>query len=120
MPDSDYQHIDRSGLFVLSSQLEGLCAALRHTVPNGLQPGHGTAALLKKLYDDFDEIHTGAALDRFPAIDEALAPVDLLAIAETLRSTVMAFLTPEEREERKEVFGFTVPPPLAAPAPSNP
>jgi hypothetical protein len=105
------EHINRSGLFILSFQLEGLCAALRHTVPHGLPPGRATVALLRKLYDDLDALHTGRAIERFPSIDDALSPVDVLSIAEMLRSTVVAFLTPEEREERHLEFGFVTRPP---------
>jgi hypothetical protein len=111
MPDENSEQINRSGLFILSFQLEGLCAALRHTVPHGLPPSRATIALLRKLYDDFDDLHTGRAIERFPTIDDALSPVDVLAIAETLRSTVVAFLTPEEREERHREFGFVARPP---------
>jgi hypothetical protein len=99
--------IDRSGLFVLAAQLEGLCIALRHVVPTGLQPGKSSIDLLKKLYSDFASISTGSCIEGFPKPDDSLSPFDLLVIAETLRSTVMAFLTPEEAEEHGKTFGFS-------------
>ena len=39
-------------------------------------------------------------------MDENTSPVDLLIVAEILRSSLMAFLTPVEREERDRLFGF--------------
>jgi len=45
-------------------------------------------------------------LDELPKLDENTSPVDLLIIAEMLRSTLMAFLTPDERDTRDRTFGF--------------
>jgi hypothetical protein len=98
--------INRSNVFILSFQLEGLCAALRIVVPNGLEPKAGTLALLKKLHDDFESICTGRSLQNFPTIDELLSPVDMLAVAEVLRLTVLSFLSPDELSEQKQTFGL--------------
>ncbi|MEM1213612.1 MAG: hypothetical protein AAGI68_15090 [Planctomycetota bacterium] len=106
MTTDDGVLINRTGLFIISFQLEGLCTGLRLTVPHGLSPTAGSIALLKKLHDDFASISTGRSLDDFPPIDDSLSPVDVLVIAETLRSTVASFLTPDEREERDKTFGF--------------
>ena len=97
----------RGALFIISFQLDGLCTALRYVVPAGLQPGAGTIALLRKLHDDYASISSKRPLAGFPAVDDDLSPVDVLAVAETLRSTVLAFLTPDELEDRKQVLGFS-------------
>jgi hypothetical protein len=101
--------IHRSGLFIISSQLDGLCTALRHGVPYGAEPGAGTRALLKKLFDDYFALATKRQLAGFPPIDESLNAMDVFAIAETLRATVLAFLTPDELAERKQALGFATP-----------
>jgi len=101
--------IIRTGLFIIAFQLEGLCSALRQVVPNGLQPSCATIALLKKLRDDFASISEGRSLENFPAIDDALSATDILVVAETLRSTVISFLTPDEQELRKQTLGFRKP-----------
>ncbi len=97
----------RGALFIISFQLDGLCTALRYVVPAGLRPGAGTIALLRKLHDDYASISSKRPLAGFPAIDDDLSAVDVLAVAETLRSTVLAFLTPDELEDRKQVLGFS-------------
>lgn len=106
MENDNGEVINRTGIFIITFQLEGLCFALRQTVPHGLAPSVGSVTLLKKLHDDFASITTGRALNGFPEIKESLTPVDILAIAETLRSTAASFLTPDEREERNQTFGF--------------
>jgi hypothetical protein len=105
--------IVRGALFMISFQLDGLCTALRYVVPAGLAPGAGTIMLLRKLYDDYASISSQRQLAGFPSVDGNLSAVDLLAVAETLRSTVLAFLTPDELEDRKQVMGFS-PTPKAA------
>ncbi len=97
----------RGSLFIISFQLDGLCTALRYVVPAGLEPGDGTVALLRKLHDDYASISSKRPLSGFPVIDRNLSAVDILAVAETLRSTVLAFLTPDEIEDRKQVLGFS-------------
>src|SRR5205823_11516572 len=93
--------IDRTGLFIISYQLEGLCTALRLTVPHGLAPGPDTLAILKKLVADFASISTGRCLQDLPTISQSSSPVDVLAMAETMRTTVLAFLSPEEISEHR-------------------
>src|ERR1700734_2893596 len=95
--------IDRTGLFIISYQLVGLCTALRMTV---LAPGEGTLAILKKLIADFASISTGRCLTDLPTISESSSPVDILAMAETMRTTVLAFLSPEEISEHRRAIGF--------------
>ena len=96
----------RSGPFLLVSQLEGLCLALRQVVPTGLEPGKVSVDLLKKLYSDFLLMHSGRAFEKLPEITDSISAFDMLVYAETLRSTMMAFLTPEETEEHNKSFGF--------------
>jgi len=98
--------IDRTGVFIISFQLEGLCTALRLTVPQGLLPGTGTLAILKKLVADFESISSGQCLKNLPTISESSSPMDVLAMAETLRMTVLAFLSPEEISEHRRAIGF--------------
>ena len=105
--DAPERLILRGALFIIAFQLDGLCTALRYVVPAGLEPGAGTIDLLRKLYDDYASISSKRPLAGFPTIDANLSAVDMLAVAETLRSTVLAFLTPDELEDRKQVLGFS-------------
>lgn len=101
--------IERGGLFIMSYQLEGLCNGLRLTVPNGLSPGKETVAILKKLQADFASISTGRILKDLPTVSETSSPVDILVLAETLRTSVMAFLSPEEVAEHRKIGFHTEP-----------
>ena len=96
----------RTGLFLLSFQLEGLCTALRQVVPSGLPLGPETIAMARRLKLTFDGIASGPPVEGLPDIDETTAPVDVLMLIEVLRSTLLAFLSPEEIDERRTVFGF--------------
>jgi hypothetical protein len=65
-PEPAAEHlILRSGLFIISFQLEGLCTALRYAVPVGLDPGQGTVALLRKLFEDYANISSKRPLAGF-------------------------------------------------------
>jgi len=107
--NKDVRLIDRSGLFIISYQLEGLCNGLRLTVPHGLKPGKETIQIIEKLLADFAAILKGTLLDNLPKISESSNPVDILVFAETLRTSVLAFLSPEEVTERRKI-GFNVEP----------
>ena len=96
----------RSGLFVLSFQIEGICTALRHAVPYGLPVGPLTIAMLRRFKGTFDSIAKGRPVEDLPDVDENTSPVDVLSVAEVLRATLMAFLSPEEVEERRVAIGF--------------
>ncbi|MGD0078788.1 MAG: hypothetical protein ABSB91_09240 [Sedimentisphaerales bacterium] len=98
--------IHRSNVFILAAQLQGLCVALRQVVPSGLKPGKISIDLLKKLHNDFCSRTTGTAAKRIPEITDSISGFDLLALAETLYSTTVAFLTPEETEDYNKSFGF--------------
>ena len=98
--------IERGGLFIISYQLEGLCTGLRLTVPHGLAPGKDSVAILNKLLADFASISTGKLLKDLPKITESSSPVDILVMAETLRTSVLAFLSPEEISEHRKTIGF--------------
>lgn len=100
------KQIQRPVLRVMAFELEGLCEGLRSTVPNGLQPASTTVDIMNRLLADFSEKSDGCVLDDLPAMDENTSPVDMLIVAEILRSSLMAFLTPIEREERERLFGF--------------
>jgi hypothetical protein len=103
--DTQRKMIDRSGLFIISFQLDGLCNGLRLTVPHGLAPGKATVAIIRKLLVDFASISTGRILKDLPQISETSSPVDILVFAETLRTSVLSFLSPDELSERKTI-GF--------------
>ena len=103
---SDDNQINRSSLLVMTFELEGLCTGLRCTVPNGLTPSHRTVAIMNRLLEEFSRKAEGCVLDELPKLDEETSPVDLLIIAEMLRSTLMSFLTPDERDARDRTFGF--------------
>lgn len=106
MPHKE-KEIERSGLFIVSFQLEGLCSALRLAVQTGQPHGKETIAILKKLNQDVSTvILRGKILERMPAIPDEACTVDLLAIAEILRHSLMVFLTPVELEEQQSSFGF--------------
>ena len=96
----------RSASFILVYQLEGLCSALRQLVPVGLGPGKTSIDLLKKFYKDFSSMHSGSSCENLPEITDSISAFDMLVYAETLRSIMMAFLTPEETEDYNKSFGF--------------
>ena len=98
--------VERGGLSIISFQLEGLCNGLRQTVPRGLAPGKDTVAIIKKLLADFASISTGKLLKDLPTLSETSNPVDILVMAETLRTSVLVFLTPEEIAEHRGTIGF--------------
>lgn len=104
---ADDKQIKRSALLVMTFELEGLCNGLRCTVPNGLAPAATTVAIMNRLLEAFSRKAEGCVLDELPPLDENTTPVDLLIVAEMLRSTLMAFLTPDERDDRDRTFGFT-------------
>ena len=97
----------RSVLLVMAFEVEGLCTGLRQTVPNGLAPSATTLSIINKLLALFSEKAEGGVLDNLPALTPETTPVDILIVAEILRSTLMAFLTPDELNERDRKFGFT-------------
>lgn len=98
--------INRSAVLMMAFEVEGLCTGLRQTVPNGLSPSMTTLSLLNKLLAQFSEKADGVVLDDIPPLTEEISPVDCLVVAEILRSALMAFLTPDELDERDRTFGF--------------
>src|SRR5258708_1259845 len=95
---SDQTLTHRSGLSILSYQLDGLCSGLRQVVPYGQPVGPLSLSILKRLKLTFESIVDGPALEGFPEVDEESSPSDVLVIAEVLRSSLLAFLSPEEME----------------------
>jgi hypothetical protein len=96
----------RSNNFVASFQIEGLCTALRILASSGVQYGNTAWELLRSLRNAFVESGTGVTVEHIPEVSDKSSPADLLIIAEVLRSTMLAFLTPEEVRENRGVFGF--------------
>lgn len=97
---------NRSNLFVASFQIEGLCSALRMTVASGAKPGPAALELLKSLRDALVRTDTGLIIEHLPNVNDDMDPHDVLATAEVVRTTILAFLTSEEVEEQRGVFGF--------------
>lgn len=94
----------RSNLFIASFQAEGLCQAMRLTISVKGIPGPASISLLRNLR----ELVAGAgiAVEHLPNVAEDMDPFDVLMIAEVVRATILAFLTPEEAAEQRGVFGF--------------
>ena len=72
-----------------------------------MAPGPATLKTLQDLHAAFAAIHSGPSLDVLPAIDFNSPPADVLAFAEILRTTVGAFLSPDEVTEKRRAIGFT-------------
>jgi len=106
MNKPDDRLITRGQLFIISYQLEGLCNGLRMTVPHGLAPGKETLAIIKKLQTEFASISSGSVLKNLPELSTDSGAVDILVFAETLRTSVLAFLSPEEISEHQKTIGF--------------
>lgn len=109
MSESKQPEVRRADRFVLAIQLERLCAALQLAVENHEQPGTTTAALLNKFRNDLLQIvPRGKCKEELPEVDENASAIDMLALAESIRGVVLAFLTPDESQERGS-FGFKRP-----------
>jgi hypothetical protein len=104
--EADRPPTHRSGLFILSFQLEGLCTTLRQTVPYNLPVGPATLAMLVRIKKAFDGMVSGPPVENLPDVDKDTSPVDVLMVAEILRSTLLAFLSPEEVDQRRTALGF--------------
>ncbi|MCP4712929.1 MAG: hypothetical protein GY869_30240 [Planctomycetes bacterium] len=98
--------ISRSNLSVLSYQIESLCVALRVVVPHGLRPGKDTITLINHIKKEITSVSSGGYFESIPDASIDSEPADILIIAETLRGTLMSFLTSEEIEEQNRTFGF--------------
>jgi hypothetical protein len=98
--------IDRSNILILAFQLEGLCTALRQSIASGSAVGPATSESLSKLRAAFSSVHSGSSLDVLPKIDANSPPSDILAFAEMLRTTVGAFLSPDEIIEKQRAIEF--------------
>jgi hypothetical protein len=97
----------RSVGFIASFQMDALCAVLRELVLHGIEPGPATRGVLKSLRDEFVDKSSGTPIERIPEVSDDVGTSDLYAIAELVRATNMAFLTPEEMQERG-AMGFPV------------
>jgi hypothetical protein len=98
--------IDRSGISILSFQIQGLCNALRIAVQSGQPVGPVSGALFVKLRNDTLSVVSGRCVEGLPEMDGSASPVDLLTYTEILNETLNAFLSPEEGEEKRRFFGF--------------
>ncbi len=98
--------IDRSNLLIIAFQLDGLCPALRQCVACGLAPGAATFETIRKLHAAFTLMHSGPSLEVLPEIEANSPTSDILAFAEMLRTTVGAFLSPDEITEKHRAIGF--------------
>lgn len=100
----------RGGTFMTAFQLEGIIAAIRHSLACGQTPSAPTIQLLNRIRSDFQSAADGDPVERIPEIDESFSAADILIVAEMFHRTVMAFLTPEEAEDQKRI-GFHANPP---------
>ena len=96
----------RSGPFVLHFQLQGFCNALRFALQCGQQPEAATFLLFAKLHEEWRRQATGRQVEDFPVLDPNASAADLLVVAETLLASSLAFLTPEQIDEKRAAFGF--------------
>ena len=71
-----------------------------------MAPGPATFQTLQELHAAFAAIHSGSSLDVLPSIDFNSPPADILEFAEILRTTVGAFLSPDEVTEKRSAIGF--------------
>ncbi len=88
--------IARTDRFVLAAQLAAFCTGLRIAVQVQATHGKVGVALLRKFREDLVRIVQGSPAAGLPTIDDDVSTVDLLLIAEALRGTIGAFLSPEE------------------------
>jgi len=65
--------------------------------------------MVRRLKSAFDGITSGPPVEGLPDIDENSDPVDVLMLVEVLRATLLAFLSPEEIDERRTALGFRPP-----------
>jgi len=72
--------------------------------------GPKTIAVARRMKNAFDSIASGPPVEGLPDIDEETSAVDVLTLVEVLNSTLLAFLSPEEAEDRRSIFGFGPPP----------
>jgi hypothetical protein len=93
--------VKRSDRFILSYQLDGFCRALRLMAHKREKPGAKTIQLLTKLRTEVGKNVTTTAMQGIPHFDAATTLPELLAIAEVLRSTMHAFLSPQEASEKR-------------------
>ena len=98
--------ITRSNLLIIAFQLDGFCTALRHATSCGLPISSATFETLQRLRDVFAAVHVGPSLEVLPVINGGSSASDLLLFAEILRTTVGAFLSPDEILEKHRAVGF--------------
>jgi hypothetical protein len=99
----------RSNNFVASFQIEALCQSLRTLAANRLEPGSAARGVLRSLRDGFVKSGTGTTVQHIPDVGDECSLADLIVIAELLRVSMIAFLTPEEADEQRGYFGFRAP-----------
>ena len=95
----------RSIEFIAQFQVESICQSLRTMIHARVEPGQQTRRVLQSLRDELVARCTGKPSERIPQVTDDTSSSDLLMIAELVRATGIAFLTPEEIEERRSI-GF--------------
>ena len=96
----------RSVEFIAQFQIEAMCQSLRILIQSRVEPGPLTRQVLASLRDELVARCSGKPIERIPQVTEETSPADLVTIAELVKATGIAFLTPEEIQERKSI-GFT-------------
>ena len=107
-PEGREHCVERTARFIDSYQIQALCEALRFALQTGNTPGPAAIEVLSSIRKSMSVIikTDGPQVDRVPDVTSEMSAVDLLAIAEVMRATYLAFLSPEELEEQSDTFGF--------------
>ena len=98
--------IERRASFMLAYQLEGFVESVSQLTSNGVALGSVTRQWLRDLINGAKTIGSGRSFEILPSISDELADADVAVIAATLRSTILAFLTPDEMSEQQHAFGL--------------
>lgn len=96
----------RSSFFIASFQIEGLCTAIRFTLQTNGEIGPQTINLLRGLRELLAASCDNEIEKQIPDISSDLSCSDLLAVAEVIRVTFLAFLSPEEATTQRGTLGF--------------
>lgn len=93
----------RSIEFIAQFQIEALCQSLRTLILARVEPGPQSRQTLKSLRDELVARTTGRPSERIPKVTDDTSASDLLVIAELVRATGIAFLSPEDIEQRNSI-----------------
>lgn len=109
MPTPEAPPVPRSDRFILFFQLEALCHSLQIMIETKQPLTPYPLEMLRKLHADAKRNVTGPAVASIPSPSNTASLPDMLLLAEVLRYTMAAFLTPEEMLDTG-LAGFRPPP----------